>query len=164
MILDCPRMILGTTLHGYLVNYGGLYNSVFSYLSKNRGFSSFQGNLPPELTFLYPLTQSKVFLMTMDYFKKTLGTILHGYKLNYLWRFVKPSFHLLVENRDFSSFQVNLPPTFLYTLRQQIFFLTTLDCFRGTLETISHGYLVNMAVCITLSVTYLFKNEIYVTF
>ena len=83
MILERPRMILGTSLDGYLVNCGGLYNSVFSYLSKNRGFSSFQGNLPPELTFLNPLAQSKVFLMTMDYFKKTLGTILHGYNVNY---------------------------------------------------------------------------------
>ena len=83
MIIERPRMILGMSLHGYLVNYGGLYNSVFSYLSRNRGFSSFQENLPLQLTFLYPLIQQKVFLMTMDYFKKTLGTILHGYQVNY---------------------------------------------------------------------------------
>ena len=71
------------SLHGYLVNFGGLYNSVVTYLLKNCDFSSFQVNLPSELTFLYPLRQQKFILMTLDCFRRTLGMSLHGYPVNY---------------------------------------------------------------------------------
>ena len=40
------------SLHDYLVNYGGLYNSVVTYLLKICDFCSFQVNLPPDMAFL----------------------------------------------------------------------------------------------------------------
>ena len=103
------------SLHGYLVNYGGLYNSVVTYLLKNCDFSSFQVNLPSELTFLYPLRQQKFILMTLGCFRRTLGMSLHGYLVNYGSLYNRVVTYL-VKICDFCSFQVNLPPDMAFLL------------------------------------------------
>ena len=108
-------MTLAMSLHGYLVNYGGLYNSVVIYLSKSRDFSSFQANLPAELTFLYPLRQQKFILMTLDCFRMTLGMSLHGYVVNYGGLYNSVVTYLL-KICDFCSFQANLPPSIAFSL------------------------------------------------
>ena len=44
-------MDTGENLHGYLVNQCDMYNSVMTYLSKNRDFSSFQTDFPAKVAF-----------------------------------------------------------------------------------------------------------------
>ena len=135
MNLDCFRRTLETVLHGYQVNYEGLQKSGVTYLSKNRDFSLFQVNLPPELTFLYLLRQQNFFLMTQNCFRRTLGTIFHGNLVNYGGMYNSVVTYLL-KNHDFSSFQVNLPP--------ELTFCTPQDPIKGSIH-------FTILICISLS-------------
>ena len=52
--LNDYRLLLvdtGENLHGYLVNQCDMYNSVMTYLSKNRDFSSVQTDFPAKVAF-----------------------------------------------------------------------------------------------------------------
>ena len=58
--LDCFSWTEGINLDGYLVNFGGLNNSVVIYLMKTHDFCLFQANLPPRMAFLLTFGHNEI--------------------------------------------------------------------------------------------------------
>ena len=115
MDLNWFSRTLGISLDGYLVKYGGWYHSLATYLLKNHGFSWFQVIFPSEMTYLSPLRQQKVLLVTLDCFSWTEGINLDGYLVNFGGLNNSVVIYLM-KTHDFCLFQANLPPRMAFLL------------------------------------------------